>query len=197
MGLAEAQRLLARLSTDAPLRARFATDPAAVLAEFGLSPEEAATFALIPRDQLDDFAGSLIGKRRGEVESLLPLSFRAIGPTRFAALFRRHASAFVPLGIKKHRDDAVTFAGFLAREAADPPWLADLARLESAALLAHDPRRRWTVLRLRHHPLDLARAATSEETPKRRPTLVLWFRLTRRGRLRRWIVTSPSSRGRP
>ena len=32
MGLAESQRLLARLSTDAPLRARFATDPAAVRA---------------------------------------------------------------------------------------------------------------------------------------------------------------------
>ncbi len=197
MGLAESQRLLARLSTDAPLRVRFAADPAAVLAEFGLSAEEAATFAALPLDQLDDFAGSLIAKRRGEVESLLPLTFKAIGPSRFSALFRRHAASFVPVGIKKHRDDAVAFAAFLGRAAIDPPWHAEVARVEAAALLAHDPARRWRFLRLRHHPQELARSATSRETPRSRPTLIVWFRLGRQGRLRRWIVTSQSFRGRP
>src|SRR4051812_12929079 len=107
MGLAESQRLLARLYTDGPLRARFAADPSAVAAEFGLSPGEAATLAALPLDQVADFAGSLVRKRRGEVEPLLPLTPRALGPARLADLFRRHARAHVPSGIRKHRDDAV------------------------------------------------------------------------------------------
>ncbi len=190
MGLAESQRLLARLYTDAALRARFAGDPGSVAAEFGLSLEETQALALLPLDQLDDFAGSLIRKRRGEVESLLPMTVRALGAPRFAGLFRRHARNHVPSGIKKHRDDAVTFAEFLAREVVDPPWLADLARFEAASLLAHDPSRRWTLLRLRHHPGDLARASIEgNHTPRARRTWIVWFRLSASGRLRRVLLS--------
>jgi hypothetical protein len=190
MGLAEAQRLLARLSTDAALRGRFAEDPAGVAAEFGLSPEGAASLAGLPFGQLEDFARSLVRKRRGEVESLLPLTFRAVETAQVAAWFTRHARSYVPLGIKKHRDDAVAFAGFLAREVVDPPWLSDLARFEAAALLAHDPGRRWVVLRLRHDPSGLVRSSIEgEPAPKTRPTLVVWFRLSTGGRLRRAVLT--------
>jgi hypothetical protein len=195
MGLAEAQRLLARLSTDAPLRARFRANPAAVAGEFGLTPDEARTLSALPIAQLDDFAASLIGKRRGEVEMLLPMTFRAIGPARFASLFRRHASAYVPSGIKKHRDDAIAFAGLLAREP-DPPWLADLARLEASSLIVQDPSRRWTAIRLRHHPADLARAAIEGGEPGRRWTIVAWFRVGHGGFLRRVILARPPRSGR-
>jgi hypothetical protein len=195
MGLAEAQRLLARLWVDAPLRDRFRTDPAAVAAEFGLAPGEAATLAALPIGPLDDFAASLVSKRRGEVQSLLPLTCRAIGPERLAALFRRHARGFVPSGIKKHRDDAVAFAGLVAREATDPPWLADLARLEGSSVLAHDPARRWTAARLRHHPLDLARAARDGNPPGAGPSLIAWFRVGRRGPLRRVVLAWPPRSG--
>ena len=192
MGLAETQRLLARLYTDAPLRARFAADPAAVAAEFGLVPEEAASLASMPLGPLDDFAASLVRKRRGEVESLLPLASKVLGPARFAELFRRHALGHVPLGIKKHRDDAIAFAESLTRGGIDPPWLLDLARLEAGSLLAHDPARRRLVLRLGHHPLDLARAATGGgPTPKPRPTLIVWFRPWSKGQLRRVVLTRP------
>jgi hypothetical protein len=192
MGLTETQRLLARLSTDASLRARFADDPSTVAAEFGLSTVEARALAALPLDQLDDFAGSLIRKRRGEVESLLPSTARALGGARFATLFRRHARDYLPIGIKKHRDDAVAFAAFLGREVSDPPWLADLARWEAGALLAFDPSRRWTFLRLNHRPVDLVRAAAEPGSPPRpRPTLVAWFRLSRTGRLRRVILAGP------
>jgi hypothetical protein len=118
------------------------------------------------------------------------MTFRAIGPNRFAALFRRHALGYVPSGIKKHRDDAVAFAGLVALEP-DPPWLADLARLEAASLVAHDPSRRWTLLRLRHHPLDLVRAAIEGTEPRPRWAMVAWFRAGRRGRLRRIILARP------
>ncbi len=192
MGLAESQRLLARLATDAALRARFAADPATVAAESGMDPAGSATLAALPIGPLDDFAGSLINKRRGEVGSLLPMTVRALGLGRFAALFRRHALGTVPAGIKKHRDDAVAFAASLAAGSVDPPWIVDLARLESAALLSHGAARRWTALRLRHRPADLARAAASGgPAPGPSPALVCWFRLTPRGRLRRAVLTLP------
>ena len=192
MGLAESQRLLARLYTDAALRDRFAADPAGVADEFGLTSDEAKSLALLPIDQLDDFAGSLIRKRRGEVESLLPMTFRALEAPRFASLFRRFAQGYVPIGIKKHRDDAVAFAEFLAREVTDPPWLGDLARFEAASMMAHDPARRWTLLRLRHHPLDLARMAIDRTIPPRtRSTWIVWYRLAASGRLRRMMLSWP------
>ncbi|WP_435011201.1 hypothetical protein P12x_002502 [Tundrisphaera lichenicola] len=190
MGLAESQRLLARLAVDAPLRARFRADPAAVADEFGLGPQEARTIAELPIAQIDGFAASLIAKRRGEVELLLPLTLRAVGPARFAALFRSHAATFVPSGIKKHRDDALAFAGLLAREV-DKPWMADLLRFEASTLRAHDPSRRWTLIRLHHHPIDLARAATEGGEPRRRWTILAWFRRSPRGRLRRVILALP------
>ncbi len=132
MGLAESQKFLARLSTDPALRARFASDPVAVATEFGLSFDERRSFEELTPGPITGFAGSLIGKRRGEVESLLPLTVRALGPDRFARLFRQHAANFVPAGIKKHRDDAVTFARWLAREVADPAWLAERVVAEAS-----------------------------------------------------------------
>ena len=189
MGLAESQRLLARLATEAPLRERFLADPPAVALEFGLSPGDLAG---LPPGQLDEFARSLIGKRLRAVESLLPLTALALGPARFAASFRAHARAHVPLGIKKHRDDAAAFAGFLANRAEGPSWPSELARHEAAALLAHDPGRRLVAIRLRHHPADLARAATEGgPAPRPRPTWVAWFRVTRVGRIRRGVVSRP------
>lgn len=204
MGLGESQRLLARLSTDADLRSRFADDPAGVAAGFGLSPTEALA---LPFGQVEEFARSLVSKRRGEVESLLPLTCRALGSAKFADLFFRHARGYVPAGIKKHRDDAVAFAKFLAGSEVALAWVIDLARFEAAALLAHDPARRCVLARLRHHPADLARSATGEgRPPAGRPTLVAWSRWTRGGRLRLIVLswppwarrgpTSPSSPGR-
>jgi hypothetical protein len=190
MGLAESQKLLARLSTDPTLRARLAETPEQVAAEFGLTLEETRGFEALLPGPIQEFAGSLIRKRRGELESLLPLTFRSLGPERFARLFRRHASEYVPNGIKKHRDDAIAFAGFLAREIADPPWLKDLGRLEATTLLAYDPTRRWTFLRLRHHPANLARAS-AESSIEPKPSLIIWFRILPRSRLRRVVLSRP------
>jgi hypothetical protein len=190
MGLAESQRLLAGLSTDATLRARFAEDPESVAAEFGLTTAESSAFEAILPDSITRFAGSLIRKRRGEVEFLLPLTLRGLGPGRFAGLFHRHASQFVPAGIKKHRDDAVAFANFLAEEVAEPAWIGDLARFEAASMIAHDPGRRWTFLRLQYHPADLARAAVDIPIFPR-PSLVIWWRAFSKNRLRRVILSRP------
>jgi hypothetical protein len=191
MGLAERQRLLARLATDAGLRARLAADVAETLGALGLSPDDAAWLAALPSGQVDDFADSLIAKRRGEVAKLLPGTARALGAARFVDLFRHHASRPIPDGPRKHRDDAIAFAASLRRKPLEPPWLADLSRLEASALMAHDPARPRTICLLAHHPKDLARAVATGTPPGGRPTLVAWFRLTRGGRPRRVIFTRP------
>ncbi len=194
MGLAESQKFLARLSTDPALRARFASDPVAVATEFGLSFDERRSFEELTPGPITGFAGSLIGKRRGEVESLLPLTVRALGPDRFARLFRQHAANFVPAGIKKHRDDAVTFARWLAREVADPAWLADLASLEAAALRTYSQGRRLDCVALKYRPTDLVQATAANPIP-RRASLVIWFRISRNGRLRQVIFSRPNVPG--
>jgi hypothetical protein len=181
---------MARLATDPALRARFLADPTSVSAEFGLSPQETGPIEALLPGPIADFAGSLIHKRRREVESLLPITARALGPDRFFRLFRQHASGFVPSGVKKSIDDAVAFTRFLDRELADPDWLRDLARLEASAILAHALSRRWVTVKLRHHPDDLVR--DSVETPiVPRPCWVIWLRISSRSRPRRFVLRRP------
>ena len=187
MALADRQRILARLATDAPLRDQLAADPGALATTLGLDPDDAAWLAALPRESLDGFAGSLVAKRRGEVGKLLPLTARALGPVAFAERFREYAARPIPDGPRRHVADAVAFAATVGLGPDDPSWLADLARLEASNLRAHhEPARRWIACRLGHRPADLGRAATgSGEIPPRRPTLVVWFRVRGRGRLRR------------
>ncbi|WP_148590784.1 hypothetical protein [Aquisphaera giovannonii] len=112
----------------------------------------------------------------------LPATTRALGPRLLADLFRRHAADSWPAGPKRHRDDAITFAGRLARGELlpdVPPWLADAAAFESAALQARDPSRRLVITLLRYRPDALIPALLAgqpgDEVP-RRPTLVAWIR---------------------
>jgi hypothetical protein len=198
MGLAHWQDLLARLYTDAALRERFAADPQAVGREFGLGPEEAARLAELSTAQLRHFAASLVTKRRREVEKQLPLARRALREAVFAELFRRHAAAFHPAGARKHRDDAVAFAAVLERAARageiGPAWVADLVRYEAATLVMGDPSRLWAARRFRHSLVDLVRdGLEGGGAPPSRTSLVLWFRLARRGRVRRLVLALPGS----
>jgi hypothetical protein len=192
MGLAQSQRLQARLYTDAALRERFLADPRGVGASFGVEPEDAEQLSRLAVEQVERLARSLLHKRRGAAVKLLPRAHRALGEARFAALFLRHAAGYVPSGVRKHGDDAVAFADFVARAVrggeVQPAWVADLIRYEAAWLVTRDPDRRWTACRLRHSVGDLVRATFRGEcAPGPRPTLALWFRPSRSGRL--WYLS--------
>ena len=178
MGLAETQALLARLYTDAPLRARFLADPAAVGASCGVTAREAADLAVCAGPQIERFARSLIHKRRREVEKLLPGSLRALGPGRFSALFDRHAAAYVPSGVARHRSEALAFAASIRPGDPEGAFARDMLRYEAARLVASDPARRWVSCRCRHPVADLIGAGAS---PRPRATLYFWFRPLRRG----------------
>jgi hypothetical protein len=155
VGLTEVQHALARLYTDGPFRERFFTAPAAVGQELGLAAEEAEQL-VGSRVAIARFARSLQIKRLGEAGRFLPATRRHLG-SRYGPLFLEYAPAPPPTGSRKPQEDALRFARFLAArpEALPEPWLADLARFETAWIEAGNPRRRllvhvfrWPVQRL-------------------------------------------------
>ena len=100
MGLAQIQRLLAQLYTDAALRERFLRDRQAVAEAFDLSAEEVHQVSQLSARQLTFFAHSLQRKPLNAVGKLLPLTKRALGD-RSADLFAQNSVAFVPHGARK------------------------------------------------------------------------------------------------
>jgi hypothetical protein len=138
MGLTEIQAAQARLYTSENDRRAFYSDPGRTGAIWGLAPPDIDSLLRIPRPQIEAFARSLIAKRRGEVEKILPMTCFALGPA-LAPLFRRHAERYCPVGVHRHVDDASAFARFTAAQSSDgshtlPPWTADAARFELARL---------------------------------------------------------------
>jgi hypothetical protein len=197
MGLAETQKALARLYTDARLRERFFADPFKTGEEFGLGRDEAQQLARLSARQVNFFAGTLHAKRLQEVRDLLPLTFRALAE-RAAPLFREYAETNLPGGVKKHRADAAGFADYLATAdalgGADSRWVADLARYEKTWLEAADMPRGVITRRFRFAVNALARDVLSGNTqPAAHPktTLAIWFRLSPARRLTHSVLPLP------
>lgn len=198
MGLAQMQAALARLYTDNALRERFVAAPEAVGAEFGLSREEAQQLAEQCAPQIDRFAASLHSKRWNEIVKLFPLTHRVLG-AGLLRFFRCYADTYVPQGIKKHREDAIAFAEFVGRtatlEEGEPWWALELLRYEKASLLLRGENCRWHLCRFRCAVDQLAQVLLTRQeeppAPSSQVRILFWFRLTRRGRLRRVALTLP------
>jgi hypothetical protein len=172
MGLADVQRVLARLYTDGALRERFFADPEATGATLGLSADEARLLAHLPARETRFYARSLQRKRRDQVAAVLPLTRRALNGA-FEALFADYAETPSPSGPKKGRADAIAFAAFLARppDAAPlvPSWVRELACYEAAWLQSTDPAFRCRVHCFRYpvgriaHTLSLGGTAATPD----------------------------------
>ncbi len=193
MDLLKTQAVLARIYTDAAFRQRFFSDPLAVAEEIGLLREDAWQLAQLPSRQVGFFAESLLRKRLNEVAKLLPLSYRAWGE-QFSALFRRYASEHGLEESSQHRQDALAFCKYLkdtARRERLEPGAMDLLRYEAAGLTMADPGRRWNVMWL-HYPLAalprLAQAGSPQAPPRLGFGLAIWFRLSRRSKLRHSVL---------
>ncbi len=198
MGLAEVQRTLALLYTDATLRERFFGDPLAVGHELGLTDEEAHELGHLSSHQVNSFADSLRAKRFLEVGKLLPMTNRIIGDD-FSTHFNDYAQTYAPTGIRKHLGDALNFAtyleGKLRTQPKHPRWALDLLRYEKARLKAADPARRVVARLFRHDISRLVRSvARREETPvaEKRLTVAIWWRPQRRGTVRYAVLTAPA-----
>jgi hypothetical protein len=198
MSLADLQRILARLVTEPDLREHFLDDPEGVAGSEGWGTELASLLAAVPKDRLRHYGESLISKRCREAARCLPLTLKVLGPLRFRTLFHEHARMSTTRGPARHRDDAIAFADRLRSAFSEgpehPPWLADLAAYEAAALRAGDPKRRMILLCLGHAPRDLVRAAVAGDSTAivpRRVALIVWIRWTRIGTARQFRLVIP------
>jgi hypothetical protein len=191
MGLAEQQAALARLYTSAALRERFLSDPVGTAGYLGLAEEDAAELARLDVDRLRHFARSLVNKRLNDVSKCLPLAQRALGAA-FAERFREYAADHASPG--PPREDARRFAAALAAATGlEPPWGGELARYEVAIIESHHPRRWCAVMRFRFPVHQLAAHLERGEPPSRAAgqVLVIWMRLPRSTRVRRWVHRLP------
>lgn len=198
MGLERLQQALAKLYTDAALRAEFFADPDGTSVRLGLSSDEVAQLTAISIEQIERFARSLCRKRADEVRSLLPYTCRALGKS-FDQIFATHCEVSCPGGSHKHRDDALQFAVMLAHNAQSQNVTAeviDIARFESSALRMSQSRDRVLIRLFRHDVRQTIRRIEERRQISKarfRPSIGLWFRIGAVTRFR-YVVFPPLPR---
>jgi hypothetical protein len=183
MGLAQTQQVLAQLYTNSELRKRFFANPQTVGAELGLSECETEQLSRLSVQEVNVFANSLKWKRLGEVRELLPRTARVLGKN-FTTLFWRYAETHLLQDIKKHREDAIAFANFIAKvaqqEGIDPAWVSDLARYEKTWLLVYELQHGLQVCWFRYPVGSLG----STDMNLSQLTIAVWWRFSGRWSLR-------------
>ncbi len=181
MGLSQTQARLARLFTDSRLRRDFFEAPQETARGFGLSDPEAAALASLDRREVEDFARSLLGKRALDARKALPLTAKALGERFDRLLFDTIDGPPAP---ERHRADATALAKRLAEREADPPWIGDLARYETAFLAAARPGAFFLLRRFAFPVDEIARALLAGMPVEARPRarVGVWLRAPR-GRL--------------
>jgi hypothetical protein len=197
MGLSEIEEILTRLSADDALRARFVEEPFALGRELGLSAADSRQLRREAATRFNSFVSSPHDRRLIEMGKLLPLTLHIL-KGRFAAHFKRYASAREPGGIERLFGDALDFADYLEvrlrEERIGSGWTLELLRYEKARLRAADPNRRLVVAVFRHDISRLVRSvARKEEQPVivRRPTLAAWWRSKRHTAVRYAVFSRP------
>ncbi|MEW6729842.1 MAG: hypothetical protein AB1489_00770 [Acidobacteriota bacterium] len=182
MGLAQLQKVLAQLYTDAALRKEFFTDPQTTAPMLGLSVAEAMQLVglCLP---ITRFAHSLHHKRRDEAGQFLYFTQRALG-AQFDTIFLEYANSYLPEGINKPREDAIAFVAFLERTAPIhyndiQPWIIEVARYEADRLIMQESGKHWQI-RLFFYPISeiLQNLAAGVDVPQmqRRFVVALWWR---------------------
>ena len=132
MSLGEMQACLARLYVDEAFRKLFFLDTA-TLADYQLSPEEAAAITGIDRRTLDFFARSLKNKRRGRFDRAYP-GLQKVSQTEFDRYYSRYYQLYMARPSQSLHDDVLAFGLFYEESAAGadhlPRYVGDLARYE-------------------------------------------------------------------
>ena len=175
MSLQKQQDFLARLFTDESLRRNFLSAPEKVGAENGLSETETGDLKMVLPEQLNFFADSLFGKRRREVEKLLPLTKDFLNED-FAELFREFSQNFNPQTVKKHLEDAIEFCKFLLKSNISD-LSKNIAEFERTKLEFFGYEKRFAICRLNFDIKEISRqgAKAQNEIPRKK-TIAVWIR---------------------
>lgn len=192
MELTSLQIAVARLSTDAGLRARFAANPAAAAASLGLSCADADSLAKLNVTCLDRFAATLIRKELKHIRHELPRLSNVLGE-RLRILLAEFQRPAPWANHQKGGGSARAFAAFVARRTELDTLTRDVARLEGRLARV---RRSWLpvgVCRV-HHRLDESDELTRDALA-RAGRLQIAFIIRMTGRIRIWYFPLRLRRG--
>jgi uncharacterized protein (UPF0276 family) len=187
--LGQTQALLARLFTNASFRRDFFSHPNSAAQSFGLTADQASTFATIDAKSVAQFVDCLGQKRLADARKALPLTARALGE-QFKRLLRPELDG--PPSPGRHRGDAARLVARIERGGdatrSLPPWIVDLARYELAVAAAAGPGAVLIPRGFQWPPRLLTAAALSGADPgPRKRTVGLWLRLPGARRLYHWL----------
>ena len=133
MSTGEMQACLARLYVDEPFRKLLYLDPETALDGYRLTPEEDAAIRGIDRDSLDQFASSLIAKRRKQFERAYPLLFR-VGGSEIRRYYARFYQLYTAKPYHSSHQEVIDFGNFVEESLANaehlPAYANDVARYE-------------------------------------------------------------------
>ena len=184
MSLGDIEHILARLSADEELRARFVENPFALGRELGLSASGTRLLRREAADRFDSFAATPRERRFVQVNKLLPLTHRVLRG-RFNMYFDRYVAEHGDLAIERLFGDVLRFAEYLEKQLRDDylgsGWTLDLLRFEKARVKAADPNRRFVVAYFRHDISRLVRGvARKDQSPLLevvvRRSVAVWWR---------------------
>ncbi len=133
MSTSELQACLGRIYADPVFRTLFFNDPDLTTSGYALRPEEHSALRELDKDAVENFASSLVAKRRGSMKRSYPLTF-GLESTRIDQYFKRYCAMNRVGGRHIGREDAVQFGPFLEASLADPgdapKYAAELVRFE-------------------------------------------------------------------
>src|SRR5215208_5475775 len=186
MALSDIEQILARLSSDEELRARFVANPFTLGRELGLTPTRTRQLRREAAARFDSFAATPRERRFVQVNKLLPLTHRVLRD-RFTNYFDRYVAEHGAVSFERLFGDVLHFAEYLEAKLRDDylgsGWTLDLLRFEKSRVKAADPKRHLVVAYFRHDISRLVRGVARKdamfEVVVRRSVAVWWRRRPR------------------
>jgi hypothetical protein len=133
MSIAEMQACIARLYVDEPFRKMLHLDPSSALDGYRLTADEDAAIRGIDSNALEQFAGSLVAKRRKRIERAYPLLFR-MDSREVQRLYARFYQLYTAKPYQPGDQEVIEFGVFAEQSLVNtdhlPSYAGDLARYE-------------------------------------------------------------------
>ncbi len=197
MALTDIEQILARLSADKELRARFVENPFALGRELGLSPTRTRQLRREAAERFDSFVATPRDRRFVQVNTLLPLTHRVLSG-RFTHYFDCYVAEHGAVSVEHLFGDVLHFAEYLEAKLREDylgsGWTLDLLRFEKARVKAADPRRRLVVASFRHDISRLVRGVARKDAPFEvvvRRSVAVWWRRRPRDPVRYAVFGTP------
>jgi hypothetical protein len=199
MSLSDIEQILARLSTEDELRARFVENPFALGRELGLTPTRTRQLRREAAARFDSFAATPRERRFVQVNKLLPLTHRVL-QARFTHYFDLYVSEHGAVAVERLFGDVLRFAEYLEEKMRDDylgsGWTLDLLRFEKSRVKAADPNRRLVVAYFHHDISRLVRGVARKDKDAMfevvvRRSVAVWWRRRPRDPVRYAVFAAP------